>query len=383
MHTVVFSRRIRSFLYPVERSISQGCVRLCDQKSSEGASESSDVSHSQNLKQKEWLQYYHRPANIKPEDTSIILFPGQGAQFVGMGKNLVQLPKVKEMFQYANEILRTDLLKTCLEGPQSKLDQTIHCQPATYVVSLAAMTKLQMDDNELIRNCVATSGFSLGEISALVFGGAMTFEEGLQIVRVRAEAMQKACEKSPGAMASVFLEHNSQLKLAILAAVNYCKTELNMPDVVCNIANYLYADCKVIAGHKQAVKFIEDHAEHFRIRRVKRLPVSGAFHTALMQSATKPLSNTISRLSNLKVPVIPVVSAVDVRPYGSVESVKRKLVLQVVRPVRWEQTLHALYIRPPDATFPVTVEPGPGRQLGAMLRMVNLKAYKNYRSIPV
>ncbi|GAA50043.1 [acyl-carrier-protein] S-malonyltransferase [Clonorchis sinensis] len=195
--------------------------------------------------------------------------------------------------------------------------------------------------------------------------------------------MQKACDRIKGAMTSVFLNHDSQLKLAIAAALEHCKAHYKLENPECRIANYLYSDCKVVAGHIQAIEFIEQHAPQFRIRRVKRLPVNGAFHTSLMRSAVEPVSRAVSRVDQLKSPSIPVVSALDILPYTTVESLRRKLSLQLVRPVKWEQTLHALYIRPPDTPFPVTVEPGPGKQLGAMLRMANRKAFAHYRALEV
>lgn len=332
---------------------------------------------------KAWTLYENGPKGIDIDKSSVFLFPGQGAQFVGMGKHLIDTSKVKHMFQCANEMLRTNLLKTCLEGPQSKLNETIHCQPATYIVSLAAVAKLQDEDDEAVRNCTATAGFSVGEITALVFSGAMTFEQGLKVVRVRAEAMQRACESPRGAMLSVFVNHDSQLKLALQTAINYCETELKIESPECRIANYLYSDCKVIAGNIEAIEFIENHTVQFNIPRVKRLSVSGAFHTRLMQSATKPLYDVLSRLESLSAPNFPVISNVDILPYGSAANIKRKLSLQVTKPVRWEQVLHAMYSRPPDAPFPRTFEPGPGRQLGAMLRMVNRKAFARYQSIEV
>ncbi|VDN15882.1 unnamed protein product [Dibothriocephalus latus] len=124
-----------------------------------------------------WCQYYDRPQTVPIEKTSIIMFPGQGAQFVGMGKNVIDIPGVKDMFESASSMLRTDLLKTCLEGPPEKLKKTIHCQPAVYVTSLAAAKKLQLERPEAIERCVAVAGYSVGEIAALVFAGAYTFEE--------------------------------------------------------------------------------------------------------------------------------------------------------------------------------------------------------------
>ncbi|KAK4469566.1 hypothetical protein MN116_007106 [Schistosoma mekongi] len=293
-----------------------------------------------------------RATDIEPNKTSVILFPGQGSHFVGMGRDLIKLPKIKEMFQCANEILRTNILRTCLEGPASK-------------------------------NCVATAGFSLGEISALVFSGALTYEEGLHIIRVRAEAMQKACDEKAGSMITVFINPGSPLKLLISAAINHCNVRHKIRNPCCQVANYLYPDCKVISGNKEAIDFIEDHATQFGIRRTKRLQVDGAFHTPLMFSAWRTLNNSMKRMGDFREPSIPVVSAVDMLPYRNTPNIKRKLAIQIVRPVKWEQTLYALYDRPPDVPFPRTIEPGPGRQLGAMLRMVNREAFASYSAVDV
>ncbi|CAH8494067.1 unnamed protein product [Dicrocoelium dendriticum] len=210
------------------------------------------------------------------------------------------------MFQYANETLGTNLLRYCLEGPQAKLHEITHSHPAIYIISLAAIAKLQDKDDELVRNCVAAAGLSHGELAALVFSGVMTFEQGLQVAQVRAEALRRASESPRGAMLSVFVKPDSQLKLALQAAINHCETELKMTNPECQIANYLYSGCKVIAGN-----------------------------------------------------------------------------VEMARPVLWDQVLHAIYFRPPDVPMPRTVEPGPGKQLGAMLRVENPRAFARYQPIEV
>ncbi|KAH8860879.1 Malonyl-CoA-acyl carrier protein transacylase, mitochondrial [Schistosoma japonicum] len=360
------------------------CINLSHNLSRQ-CSFSSNFEDIQSMKKPrhKWALYDERATNIEPNKTSVILFPGQGSHFVGMGRDLIKLPKIKQMFQCANEILRTDILRTCLEGPASKLSKTIHCQPATFIISLAALAKLREENDELIRNCVATAGFSLGEISALVFSGALTYEEGLHIIRVRAEAMQKACDEKAGSMITVFVNPGSPIKLLISAAINHCNVHYKMQNPCCEVANYLYPDCKVISGNKEAIDFIEDHAVQFGIRRTKRLQVNGAFHTPLMFSAWRTLKNSMRRMGDFREPSIPVVSAVDMLPYRNTSNIKRKLAIQIVRPVKWEQTLYALYDRPPDVPFPRTIEPGPGRQLGAMLRMVSRGAFASYSAVDV
>ncbi|VDP95828.1 unnamed protein product [Trichobilharzia regenti] len=186
------------------------------------------------------IRNFLRATDIEPDKTSIILFPGQGAQFVGMGKELVKLPKIKEMFQCANEILRTDILRTCLEGPVSKLSKTIHCQPATYIISLAAIAKLREENDE-----------ELCSYSWVIVFIYSSMELGLHIIRVRAEAMQKACDQKSGAMLTVFVNPGSPFKLAIAAAINHCEIHHKIQNPCCKVANYLYPDCKVLAGNSE------------------------------------------------------------------------------------------------------------------------------------
>ncbi|VDM35786.1 unnamed protein product [Hydatigera taeniaeformis] len=331
-----------------------------------------------------WCQYYDRPSQEPIESTSVLLFPGQGSQFVGMAKNLLGVKGVKEMFETASSILRTNLLKTCLEGPAEKLKQNIHCQPAVYVTSLAAAKKLAIDSPELVEKCVAAAGYSVGEITALVYAGAYTFEEGLHLIRVRAEAMQRACDLIPGGMLTVQLSHDSQLRIALSAAVNHCKEELklNVP-VICQVSCFLGPECKVIAGNNEALDYIMGHAQHFRLGPLRKLDVAGAFHTPLMLPAVEPLKHALQRVGSARTPCIPVVSNVDAEPYGKGSTVSFRLTKQITRPLCWEQSLHALFSRPDGAPFPRIVEVGPGRQLGATLRMVNTKAFARYESVQV
>lgn len=206
--------------------------------------------------------------NVDPNDTSILLFPGQGSQFVGMGKDLLKFPIVRDLFEAANEVLGYNLLKLCMEGPKEKLDQTKYCQPAIMVSSLAAVERLKEERPQALESCVATAGFSVGELTALVFAGAIPYEQGrsmvmlismdvvqqsfvtaLRLVRVRAEAMQLASEVTPSAMATVIYGPDSQLGYACKEAKEYCLQHgIEKPE--CGIANYLYPHCKVVAGNE-------------------------------------------------------------------------------------------------------------------------------------
>lgn len=316
-----------------------------------------------------------------PGDRSVFLFPGQGSQFVGMCRGLLKYPNVKEMFTVARRILGYDLLALCLDGPEEELMKTVHCQPAVFVTSLAAVERLNRENPKAVESCVAAAGFSVGEFAALVFSGAMNFAEALYVVKVRAEAMQKASELVPSAMLSVVGRRQAQYKYACVQAKEHCRS-LGIEEPVCSVANYLFPDGRVIAGHQQALDFLQQNSRRLEFMRTKRLPVSGAFHTELMASATEPLREVLRQVE-VRRPEINVYSNVDGKRYMNESHVRRQLVKQLVSPVKWEQTLHEIYERTQGERFPHTYEVGPGKQLGATLQMCNRKAYKTYTQVPV
>ncbi|GAB0097538.1 Probable malonyl-CoA-acyl carrier protein transacylase, mitochondrial [Sergentomyia squamirostris] len=307
-----------------------------------------------------------------PLKTSIIIFPGQGAQYVGMGNDLQQIPAAKDIFDLASEVLKFDVLKVCLEGPVEKLNSTRYCQPAVVVASLAALEKLKEERPAAIDECYATAGFSLGEITALIFAGSIPFDQGLKLVQVRAEAMQLASDAATGGMATVLYGPDSKVGQACLKAKEWC-IERGVENPECLVANYLYPHCKVIAGSMEALNFLESNAKQFGLRRVKRLPVSGAFHTPLMEAAVEPFRRALRKVE-LSDPIISVHSNIDGQRYRNAEHVRKQLPRQITKPVRWEQTLHILYERAQGEHFPRTFEVGPGRALTTILKQVNAKA---------
>ncbi|XP_074554546.1 malonyl-CoA-acyl carrier protein transacylase, mitochondrial [Halichoeres trimaculatus] len=316
-----------------------------------------------------------------PSSCSVFLFPGQGSQFVGMGRGLLKYPNVKEMFTVAQKILGYDLLGLCLDGPEEELMKTVHCQPAVFVTSLAAVERLNHVNPKAVETCVGAAGFSVGEFAALVFSGAMDFSEALYAVKVRAEAMQKASELVPSGMLSVIGRPQAQYKYACLQAKEHCKS-LGMEEPVCSVANYLFPDGRVFAGHQQALDFLQQNSRRLHFVRTKPLPVSGAFHTELMQSATEPLREVLKQVQ-IRRPEINVYSNVDGKRYMNESHVRRQLVKQLVSPVKWEQTLHEIFERAQGTKFPHTYEVGPGRQLGATLQKCNRKAYTFYTAVEV
>ncbi|XP_029019138.1 malonyl-CoA-acyl carrier protein transacylase, mitochondrial [Betta splendens] len=316
-----------------------------------------------------------------PSGCSVFLFPGQGSQFVGMARGLLKYPNVREMFSVAQKILGYDLLSLCLEGPEQELMKTVHCQPAVFVTSLAAVERLHQENPKATETCVAAAGFSVGEFAALVFSGSMNFAEALYVVKVRAEAMQKASELVPSGMLSVTGRPQAQYKYACLQAKEHCKS-LGIEDPVCSVANYLFPDGRVIAGHQEALDFLQHNASRLQFTRTKLLPVSGAFHTELMRTATEPLREVLKQVE-VRRPEIKVYSNVDGKRYMNESHLRRQLVKQLVTPVKWEQTLHEIYERTQGEKFPHTYEVGPGKHLGATLKRCNRKAFISYTHVEV
>ena len=238
-------------------------------------------------------------------DKSVLLFPGQGAQFVGMGAKLLDTPSVRELYSEASQILNYDLLKLCLEGPRSVLDETQYCQAATVVTSLAAVELLYQRSPEAVENCIAVAGFSVGEVTAAIFTGALSLGEGINLVKVRGEAMQAASELEPSGMMTVFVGADNTLGFGCQVAAEWVKRHHDIERPVCQVANHLYCGAKVIGGHTEALKFLEQNKSDFKIRRTARLPVSGAFHTPLMEPALEAFSLALknTKVHNPRVPI--------------------------------------------------------------------------------
>ncbi|XP_047406892.1 malonyl-CoA-acyl carrier protein transacylase, mitochondrial [Sciurus carolinensis] len=320
-------------------------------------------------------------ARRAPGQYSVLLFPGQGSQVVGMGRGLLGYPRVRELYDAARHVLGYDLLELSLHGPQEDLDRTVHCQPAVFVASLAAVEKLHHLQPAVIENCVAAAGFSVGEFAALVFAGAMEFSEGLYAVKVRAEAMQEASEAVPSGMLSVLGQPQSKFTAACLEAQKHCKS-LGIESPVCEVASYLFPDGRVISGHLEALRFLQKNSSRYHFRRTKMLPVSGGFHTRLMEPAVEPLAQVL-KAADVRKPLVSVYSNVSGSRYLNPRHIRQLLGQQVVSPVKWEQTMHAIYERKKGTEFPRTFEVGPGQQLGSILRSCNLQAWKGYSHVDV
>lgn len=288
------------------------------------------------------------------------LFPGQGAQHVGMGKVIAsKFPAAKALFDRANEILGYDLAALCFEGPADRLDTTVVSQPALFVSSLAAVEMLRVEKPELVEQCEMAAGLSLGEYTALVFAGAMSFDEGLRVVQRRGEAMQQAADANPSGMVSALVLNDEQ--------VAKVRDDASAAGQVW-IANYLCPGNTVLSGDKpacaKAAELIEAAGGGARA-----LAVAGAFHTPLMSSACGQLEEVL-RTVEIKTPRIPVISNVDAKPHDSPDRVREILVKQVTQPVLWEKCVRELLAQGCDQFYEV----GPGKVLKTLMKRIDRKA---------
>lgn len=287
------------------------------------------------------------------------LFPGQGAQTVGMCQSLVEsCPPARRLFDEAADVLGYDLLSICLNGPAERLNATDISQPALYVASLAAFESLKTLEPGAQSECVAAAGLSLGEYTALVFAGSMSFRDGLRVVQRRGKSMQAASEATPSGMVSLIGLELPQVEDLVKEARSAGKLEL---------ANFLCPGNLVVSGELSACEAIEKLAET-RGSRAIRLAVAGAFHTEIMRPADRELADVLQSVE-LKPPTIPVWSNVDAHPHTDPEEIRRLLVRQVLQPVRWEESMRNLLAAGIERFYEI----GPGRVLAGLLKRVNRK----------
>jgi len=279
------------------------------------------------------------------------IFPGQGAQFPGMGKDLFEKSKTAyELFNIANEILGFKISDIMFNGSAEDLKQTSVTQPAIFLHSvILAISK----GNEISPKMVA--GHSLGEFSALVVNKSISFEDGLKLVSIRANAMQKACENNPGTMAAVLALDDDIVE-------NVCK-EINGIVVA---ANYNCPGQLVISGELKSIESACEKLKQIGARRALVLPVGGAFHSPLMEEAKKELEDAINKtvFSN---PICPIYQNVNGLPFSSENEIKENLISQLTSPVRWTQSINKM-IKDGAVEF---IEVGPGKVLQGLVKKIN------------
>jgi [acyl-carrier-protein] S-malonyltransferase len=289
------------------------------------------------------------------------LFPGQGAQTVGMGAAVYrEVPAAGWLFDRASQALGYDLYKLSTEGPADQLDRTEYSQPAIFVASLAALEKLRQDRPEVVESCSVAAGLSLGEYTALVFAGVMDFEHGLAVVQGRGRAMQAAAEVEFGGMVSILgLERERVEQLCHEAR----------GDWTLEIANLLCPGNIIVSGTTAACERVADLANAAGAMKVIPLAVAGAFHTRMMEPAVARLREALANV-RLQKPRIPVISNVDARPHDDPEEIRELLIKQVCSPVLWEDSMGFMIGTVQVGQF---YELGPGRVLTGLLKRIERK----------
>lgn len=279
------------------------------------------------------------------------VFPGQGAQFVGMGKDLYENnAEARALFDKANEILGFSITDLMFNGTEDDLKQTKVTQPAIFLHSVILAKSM---GDEFKPDMVA--GHSLGEFSALVAAGALSFEEGLKLVSARAHAMQKACEARPSTMAAVLALSDEKVE-ALCAEVD---------DIVAP-ANYNCPGQVVISGTMEGIDAACEKMLAAGAKRALKLKVGGAFHSPLMQPAQEELAEAIAN-AVFQTPVCPVYQNVDAKPHTDPEEIKANLIKQLTAPVRWTQDVEAMIADGADEF----IELGPGAVLQGLVKKIN------------
>ena len=277
------------------------------------------------------------------------VFPGQGAQFTGMGKDLYEnSPLAKELFERANEILGFRITDIMFEGTAEELKETKVTQPAVFLHSVILAKTLDIKPDMV-------AGHSLGEFSALVVNGALSFEDGLKLVSQRALAMQKACEITPSTMAAV-LNLDDKIVEDICAAI----------DGVVVAANYNCPGQLVISGEYKAVEIACEKMKEAGAKRALILPVGGAFHSPMMEPAREELAAAIEG-TNFNVPSCPVYQNVTANAVSDANEIKKNLIIQLTAPVRWTQSVQQM-IQDGATSF---TEVGPGKVLVGLVNKID------------
>ncbi len=283
-----------------------------------------------------------------------IVFPGQGSQIVGMGKDLAEaIPECKALFEQANEILGYDLAAICFEGPQEELNKSNHAQLGIFVASAAAFKALELKQPDLTYDVLA--GHSLGEWTALYVAGVVSFEDTINVLKARGEYMQAACEENPGAMLAVMnLDGDKLVEIAAEAG--------------CHVANFNSLAQTVLSGTAESIEKAETLCKEAGAKRAIKLPVAGAFHSPLMQPAADKMAAFLSGVE-LAAPNIPVLSNVTADEHNK-DEIAANMVKQITSSVQWVASVQKLVA---DGVEEI-IECGPGKVLAGLIKRIDNSA---------
>ena len=287
--------------------------------------------------------------------TRAVVFAGQGAQFVGMGKDLAAAhPECKDLFDRASAVLGYDLAKLCAEGPIEEITKSDKCQPAIFVTSAACYTALKKQVPEL--HVSGFAGLSLGEWTALWAAGVLSFEDTVKVLQARGKAMQDACNERPGGMVSV-------MGLAIPALEKVCA------EAGVQMANINSAEQIVLSGDKDKIAAAEKLAQAAGAKKTVVLPVAGAFHSPLMAPAASKLEHILAGMTFQK-PAFSVVSNVTAKPHGEPAEIKAQMVKQVTSSVQWVDSIGTFK----QSGVTEYIECGPGKVLAGLIKRIDKDA---------
>ncbi len=282
----------------------------------------------------------------------VVVFAGQGAQFVGMGKDLAAAyPECKDLFDRASAVLGYDLAALCAEGPIEEITKSDKCQPAIFVTSAACFTALKKLVPEL--QVSGFAGLSLGEWTALWAAGVLSFEDTVKVLQARGKAMQEACTERPGGMVSV-------MGLALPALEKVCA------EAGVQMANINSTEQIVLSGDKDKIAVAEKLAQAAGAKKTVVLPVAGAFHSSLMAPAAVKLEQILAGMTFQK-PGVPVVSNVTATPHGEPAEIKAGMVRQVTSSVQWVSTIEGFK----QAGVTEYIECGPGKVLAGLIKRID------------
>jgi [acyl-carrier-protein] S-malonyltransferase len=287
------------------------------------------------------------------------VFPGQGSQEVGMGQALAEsYPLAGKLFEQADDILDFPLSRLCFAGPEADLNDTINTQAAIFVTSMAALQALRSAGYDVTPKYVA--GHSLGEYSAYAAAGALSFEDGLRLVRERGRLMKKAGELNPGSMAAI-------IKLEDEVVAKICEEVIAEGDgVVLQLANYNSPGQVVISGHSAAVDRAIELAEEAKAKKVSKLPISIASHSELMRVIADEFRDVINN-TPLNLPEMPIVANINAGPLDSLQAIREEMEGQLTSSVRWTDSVRWMIVQ----GITDFVEIGPKKVLTGLIRRID------------